>query len=120
MVTGVETVTWPACNWNCSQAVFGGMVTVAGTGAAAGFELVMLMVAPLAPTAALNCTWTKVVLPEASGLVVNVIPTGTGGVPGIVNVPAADHAVTAAVVGEESPWADRTRQNLVPGLSEST
>src|SRR5260221_2557684 len=45
---------------------------------------------------------------------------GDGGAGFTVKVPAADHAVTAAVVGEESPWAERTRQNFCPGVSEST
>src|SRR5689334_13710961 len=45
---------------------------------------------------------------------------GDGGAGFTVNVPAADHAVTAAVVGEESPWAERTRQNFCPAVSESS
>ena len=62
-VTGVGVVTCPACNWNCIQAVLPGIVTVAGTGTAPGFELLMLIVAPPAGTAAVNCTSTKVVSP---------------------------------------------------------
>ena len=62
-VTGVGAVTCPACNWNCIQAVLPGIVTVAGTGTAPGFELLRLIVAPPAGTAAVNCTSTKVVSP---------------------------------------------------------
>src|ERR1700732_2326018 len=45
---------------------------------------------------------------------------GAGGAALIVNDPAADHAVTAAVVGDELPWAERTRQNFWPAVREST
>ena len=38
----------------------------------------------------------------------------------MLNDPWADHAVTAAVVVEESPWAERTRQNFWPDVKEST
>src|SRR5579864_4462341 len=38
----------------------------------------------------------------------------------MVNDPAADHAVSAAVLGEESPWAERTRQNFWPAVNESS
>src|SRR5579871_1953498 len=37
-----------------------------------------------------------------------------------VKLPVADHAVTAAVVGEASPWLERTRQNFCPAVSESS
>ena len=37
-----------------------------------------------------------------------------------MNVRAADQAVAAAVVGEESPWKERTRQNFSPDVSDST
>jgi hypothetical protein len=47
-----------------------------------------------------------------------VTETGTGGAELIVNVPVADQAVTAAVVGDELPCAERTRQNFVPGVSD--
>src|SRR5205823_4316955 len=102
------------------HAMLGGIAMVAGTGAAAGLELVRLMVAPPAPTAALNCTATHVVSPLNSGFVAKDTETGVGGVEGIVNDPVVDHAVTADVVGELSPCAERTRQNFVPGVSEST
>ena len=45
-VTGVAEVTCPVCIWNCIHAVLPGMLTEAGTGAAAGFELLRLMTAP--------------------------------------------------------------------------
>lgn len=54
MVTGVDETTWPACIWNCNHPMLPGMVTVAGTGAAFGSELVRLMTAPLAGAAADN------------------------------------------------------------------
>ena|SRR5690349_18077367 len=63
IVTGVLVATCPAFNWNCIHAVFPGIVTVAGTGAALGSELVRLMVAPAAGTAELSCTATHVVIP---------------------------------------------------------
>jgi len=63
MVTGVDETTWPACIWNCNQPMLRCMLTVAGTGAAFGSELVRLMTAPLAGTAADNCTDTHVVFP---------------------------------------------------------
>src|SRR6185503_17878966 len=102
-VTGVGAVTCPACTWNCIHAVLPGIVTVAGTGTAPGFELLMLIVAPPAGTAAVNCTATTVVSPLYSGSLASVTETGTGGAELMVNVPVADHAVRAAVVGEEFP-----------------
>lgn len=62
-VTGIGEVTCPVCIWNCIHAVLPGMFTEAGTGAAAGFELVRLMTAPPAGAAALSCTCTQVVSP---------------------------------------------------------
>lgn len=63
MVTGVCAVTCPAFIWNCIHAVFAGMVTVAGTGAALGSELVKLMTAPLDGAAVLSWICTHVELP---------------------------------------------------------
>ena len=102
-VTGVGAFTCPACTWNCVQAVLPGIAIVAGTGTAPGFELLKLIVAPPAGTAAVSCTATQVVSPLKSGSLVSVTDTGVGGAELIVNVPTADHAVTAAVVGEASP-----------------
>ncbi len=119
-VTGVGEVTCPACMKNCVQAVLPGIVIVDGTGAAVGFELVSVMVAPLAGTAAVSCTATAVESPLNSGLVASVTDTGVGGAELTVNVPVVEKAVTAAVVGEASPWCERTRQNFVPGVSDST
>jgi hypothetical protein len=62
-VTGVGAVTWPACTWNCVQAVLPGIVIVAGTGSAPGLELLRLIVAPPAGAAAVSCTATQVVSP---------------------------------------------------------
>lgn len=117
-VTGVGTVTCPACIWNCIHAVVPGIVIVAGTGTAPGFELFITIVAPPAGTAAVSCTATKVVSPLKSGFLASVTETGVGGAELIVNVPVADQAVTAAVVGDESPCDERTRQNFVPEVSD--
>ena len=62
-VTGVAEVTCPVCIWNCIHAVLPSMLTEAGTGAAAGFELLRFMTAPAAGAAALSCTCTQVVSP---------------------------------------------------------
>src|SRR5262245_19879928 len=118
-VTGVVCVT--VCEtfiWNCSHAVLAGIDTVAGTGAIDWLELVMLIVAPDAPTADVSCTCTMADSPGNSGSLVTVIDTGLGGVFGMVKDLTSDHAVAAAVVGEASPWNDRTRQNFVPGVNE--
>jgi len=117
-VTGVGAVTCPACTWNCIHAVLPGIGTVAGTGRRLGLELLMLIVAPPADTAAVNCTWTQVDSPLKSGSFASVTETGVGGAELMVNVPVADQAVTAAVVGDESPCAERTRQNFVPEVSD--
>jgi len=119
-VTGVGDTTCPACIWNCVQAMLPCIGIVDGTDAALGFELVMPMTAPLAGTAAVSCTATHVVSPLVSGSVASVIDTGVGGAELIVNVRGVDHAVTAAVVGEASPCVERTRQNFVPAVSDST
>src|SRR3982074_1358714 len=115
IVTGVGDETCPACICNCSHPVLAGMLTVAGTGAAAEFELDRLIVAPAGPTAAVSCTCTHVVSPLLSGLVVKTTATGVGGAELMVKLLTVDHAVSAAVVGEALPCAERTRQNFVPG-----
>jgi hypothetical protein len=63
IVTGVAADTCPACTWNCVQAVLPGIVIVAGTGSAPELELLRLIVAPPAGTAAVSCTATQVVSP---------------------------------------------------------
>ena len=120
IVTGVGDVTCPACIMNCAHAVLPGIVIVAGTGAALGFELVRLMTAPLAATPAVSCTATQVDAPLVSGFVAKVTDTGVGGAELMANVPVVDHAVWAAVVWEEPPCVERTRQNFVPGVSDVT
>ena len=102
-VTGVGVVTCPACTWNCIHAVLPGIVTVAGTESAPAFELLRLIAAPPAGTAAVNWIATTVVSPLKSGSLASFTETGVGGAELIVNVPVADQAVNAAVVGEESP-----------------
>ena len=59
-VTGVATLTCPACTWNCIQAVLPGIVIVAGTDTAPGLELLRVIVAPPAGAAAVSCTMTQV------------------------------------------------------------
>ena len=103
MVTGVSLVTWPAVIWNCIHAVLAGMVTVAGTGAALGSELVKLITAPLDGAAVLSWICTKVELPLYKGLLVKASETGAAGAWLTVKLPLADHLVTAAVVGDASP-----------------
>src|SRR5262245_34304680 len=50
-VTGVTTLTCPACIWNCIQAKPPVIVTVGATGAAVGLELVSAIVDPAADAA---------------------------------------------------------------------
>ena len=95
------------------------MVTVAGTGKAFASELVKLMTAPAAGTAADSCTETHVMLPLKTGLAVKPTDTGDAGAVLTVKLPLAENLVSAAVVGEASPCAERTRQNFEPGVSES-
>jgi hypothetical protein len=102
MVTGVGDVVWPACIWNCVHATFAGIEMDAGTGAIDGFEL-LRATAVVVDGADVSCTATHVVPPLVSGSTVNDTETGVGGAEPTVNVPAGDHAVTAAVVGDASP-----------------
>src|SRR5258708_4648675 len=85
-----------AVSVNCVQAVLPGIVSVAGTGAALGLELVSATVAPAAGTAAVSCTATQVPSPLYIGLVVEVSDTGVGGAELMLNVPVDDQSVTAA------------------------
>src|SRR2546425_11506432 len=117
-VAGVGEVTCPACMKNCVQAVLPGIVIVDGAGAAVGFELVSVMVAPLDGTAAVSCTATAVESPPNSGLVASVTDTGVGGAELTVNVPDGEKPVTAAHAGAASPWRKRTRRNFVAGGSD--
>jgi hypothetical protein len=119
IVAGVGDIAWPAGIWNCVHAAFAGIEMDAGTGATDGFELAS---ATDVVTDGADVSWiaTHVVLPLVSGSTVNDTDTGIGGAELTVNVPGDDHAVTAAVVGDASPWAERTRQNFWPGVSDST
>jgi hypothetical protein len=119
MVIGVDDATCPACIMNCVHARFAGIVIVAGTGAAVGFELVRLMTVSLAG-APVSCSCTHVELPLVSGLVVNDTETGLGGAEPTVKLRVADHGVTAAVVGDASPCTEWTRQYFTPGVSDNT
>ena len=120
MVTGVTLTTCPAVSWNCTSPAEPGTGMLAGTGAAAGLELTSASVAPAAGTAAVSCTWTNVLTPLNSGEMSGVTETGAGGADDSVNACAGDHAVSASVVGEAIPCAERTRQNLLPAESENT
>ena len=63
---------------NCVHARLAGMVTVAGTGAAVGFELVRLItVSPAGAPDSWSCTHVEP--PLVTGLVVNETETGLGG-----------------------------------------
>jgi hypothetical protein len=117
IVASVGDVACPACIWNWVHATFAGITMDAGTGAVAGFELVN---ATLVATGGADVSWTAthVVVPLVSGFVVNKMETGVGGAALTVNVPEDDQAVTAAVVDDASPWAERTRQNFCPEVSD--
>ena len=119
IVAGAGDATWPACIWNWVHAMFAGIEIEAGTGAALGFELARLIVVATGG-ALVNCTCTHVVDPLVTGLLVNDTDTGVGGAELTVKVPVADHGVTAAVVGNESPCTEWTRQNFCPGVSDRT
>jgi hypothetical protein len=99
--------------------VLAGITMDAGTGAIDGFELANAIDVGV-DGAAVSWTATQVLLPLVSGSTVNDTDTGVGGAELTVNVPREDHAVTAAVVGDASPCAERTRQNFWPGVSDST
>src|SRR5436305_9978234 len=96
-----------------------GIVIDAGTGAALEFELVKAMLVGVGG-APVSCSCSHVVSPLVSGSVVDETDTGVGGAELTVNVPVVDHGVTAAVVGDASPWTEWTRQNFCPGVSERT
>src|SRR2546426_850148 len=102
-VTGVGEITCPACIMNCIQAMLPCIVTVGGTGNAAGFELVRAMAAPLAGAAPESCKKTMLESPLKSGLVASEIDTGVGGAALIVNASVAGHAVAAAGGGVGGP-----------------
>src|SRR2546422_2289090 len=78
IVTGVGEGTWPACIMNCVHAMLAGMVIVAGTGAALGFELVRLMFVAVGGGAE-NSSWSPVGWPPVNGGVVNETGKGVGG-----------------------------------------
>jgi len=120
IVTGVAAVTWPALNVKVARATPPGTVTVAGTGAAVGFEVVRLTMAPPGGVALLSCTVAISSSPLNGAGRVRLRAVTLGGAVLTVKLATVDHAVTAAVVGELSPWAERMRQNLVPGVRDST
>lgn len=74
--------------------------------------------APDGLTPAVSCTCTQVVSPLLSGFFAKPTDTGVGGAVLTVKLLTGDHAVRAGSVGEELPCAERTRQNLVPGVSD--
>src|ERR1051326_4753672 len=75
------------------------------------------MTAPLGGAVA-SCTATMVWFPLGKGSNGMVTETGIAVWLGIVKVPVADQAVTAAVVGAASPCAELTRQNFWPEVRE--
>src|SRR2546428_13705928 len=94
--------------------------TVAGTGAAAGFELVRVIVAPPAGAAAVSCTATQVESPLNNGFVASVSDTGEGGAELTANVPVVDHAVTAAVWAERPPSPSAPARTSEPTIVTGT
>jgi hypothetical protein len=102
IVAGLGDVAWPACIWNWVHAMFAGITMDAGTGPTDGFELANAT-GVVDDGAEVSWIATQVVLPLVSGFTVNDTDTGVGGAELTVNVPRADHAVTAAVVGDASP-----------------
>jgi hypothetical protein len=60
------------------------------------------------------------VTPLYNGELVSVSDTGVGGAVLTMNVPVADHEVSAAVSGVLSPCSESTRQNFCPGVSVSS
>src|SRR5436853_4322875 len=95
------------------------MLTVAGTGAATGFELVRVTVAPAA-AALLSCTVAISSSPLEGAERVRLTAVIPGGAGLTVKEATADHAVTARVKGPLSPSPERTLQNLGPAVSDST
>ena len=130
IVTGVGTETCPIVTGKLVVASLPGTVTEAGTEAAAGFELVSATVAPAAPTPAVSWSASKKLLPlyTACGgsTPSSASETGVGGAALTVNVPVADGAVTAGrastsgVEAVRSPWVEKMRQYLVPGVRSVT
>src|SRR5438067_580738 len=114
MVTGVGEVTCPSAIWKSVQPWLPGTVTVEGTGATAGFELVRVTAAPPAATPAVSCSATKRFVPPVTvcggSTPSRASDTGVGGAELTVKVPVADGAVTAGsaevvvVAGARSPW----------------
>jgi hypothetical protein len=91
------------------------MVKVAGTGAAAGSLLVSVTAVP--PAGATAPSWTVTISvspPKGEAMLTDGV--AAVGFEDTTNVPVADHAVSAAVVGDASPCAARMCQYLVPGV----
>jgi hypothetical protein len=121
-VTVVVLVTWPI--WNAkdenSTAWPAGTVTDAGTGTAVGLLLVSRTTAPPGGAAVLSCTSPNSSSPLNGAGRVKERDTTDGEAELTVKDAVWDHAVTAAVLGLLLPWKDRTRQNLVPDVSDRT
>src|ERR1051325_1087150 len=94
------------------------MLKVGGTGATAGLLLVRLMTAPPAWAGVFSWSATSSLYPLPGEEFATEIDSICGGVAGMVKVRAGDQSVSAGAVGEELPWAERTRQNLVPEVSD--
>src|SRR2546427_2696003 len=120
-VTGVAAVTCPNVNPNGATAKPAGSPPPGRNGAAPWLLLVRLTTAPPAGAARLSWTWPPSSSPlNAVGARVRVTPVTVAGPVLTVNVAVFDHAVTAEVVGLLFPWNERTRQNFVPAVSDST
>ena len=119
-VIAVGVVTCPNLIGITSNAV-PDIVSVVGTGASPGCELERATEAPDAGLSAVSCTATRLSAPLYSkpGVPWILTETGVAGAGLIVNRPVLDQAVTAAVVGEDMPCCDATRQNFGPDESDS-
>ena len=116
-VTVTGAVTCPVLKLNRRNDVAPCTATDAGSGAACGFELDSVTVAPAAGTARFSWRSTSVSWPLARLPVRSVMVLTRSGPLAIVNVPVGDQAVAAAVPAVLiTPWKDRTRQNFGPAV----
>src|SRR5215210_590965 len=106
-----DIVAWPA-----------GIVTLAGNERTAGLLLDSDTIVPPAGAAAFSpaMPYRNALSPLAVLALLSWSETRVGGVAGILKLRTVDHAVTAALIGEASPSHVRTRQYLVPLLSDVT
>jgi hypothetical protein len=118
-VTGVGVVTCPNWRKKFPIALPAGMVKVAGTGATTELLLVSVITAP--PAGATAVSWTVTIsVPPLNGEV--MVTEGDAAVrcEPTTNVPVTDHAVSAAVVGDASPFVAPMCQYFVPEVSDGS